>query len=417
MSEKNNERLLAWGIALAIMGINTAAVLKLLIGSSTNILSIMVMLLALLLLINYGRGMRFYGINAEAGVIFAYSVFTIILSVVAKYKGTELPGQFEPVYQVFYLLEILALWNNNERLNSKRVLKTLYYLSVVISVAFLILILLNMVKTGNVLFNTLGTDSEGKGVVTRASTAQAAFITFAATITYREYIKNRLEKIANVGALAVSTILLIISTRRSVYIMFIAMLIMLMWDKGLLKKYVDLRKFKLIVYSVVAVVAVVALAAIASPKVYNVLENVFNFFINGIKTYLGASEKEDMAASIRMGSLDEVKENYFHNSSISEILFGRGYMTKWVDIPIAQAIYDLGAIGGLFYIIAGVIVPIKYVLKKQTEPILIFAQCLVLQIIFNNVSSGCPYGVFLPIIFMVLLAKREKEKINEDITD
>lgn len=417
MSEKTNERLLAWGIALALMGINTAAVLKLLIGSSTNILSIMVMLLALLLLINYGRGMRFYGINAEAGVMFAYSVFTIILSVVAKYKGTELPGQFEPVYQVFYLLEILALWNNNERLNSKRVLKTLYYLSVVISVAFLILILLNMVKTGNVLFNTLGTDSEGKGVVTRASTAQAAFITFAATITYREYIKNRLEKIANVGALAVSTILLIISTRRSVYIMFIAMLIMLMWDKGLLKKYVDLRKFKLIVYSVVAVVAVVALAAIASPKVYNVLENVFNFFINGIKTYLGTTEKEDMAASIRMGSLDEVKENYFHNSSISEILFGRGYMTKWVDIPIAQAIYDLGAIGGLFYIIAGVIVPIKYVLKKQTEPILIFAQCLVLQIIFNNVSSGCPYGVFLPIIFMVLLAKREKEKINEDITD
>lgn len=417
MSEKTNERLLAWGIALAIMGINTAAVLKLLIGSSTNILSIMVMLLALLLLINYGRGMRFYGINAEAGVMFAYSVFTIILSVVAKYKGTELPGQFEPVYQVFYLLEILALWNNNERLNSKRVLKTLYYLSVVISVAFLILILLNMVKTGNVLFNTLGTDSEGKGVVTRASTAQAAFITFAATITYREYIKNRLEKIANVGALAVSTILLIISTRRSVYIMFIAMLIMLMWDKGLLKKYVNLRKFKLIVYSVVAVVAVVALAAIASPKVYNVVENVFNFFINGIKTYLGTSEKEDMAASIRMGSLDEVKENYFHNSSISEILFGRGYMTKWVDIPIAQAIYDLGAIGGLFYIIAGVIVPIKYVLKKQTEPILIFAQCLVLQIIFNNVSSGCPYGVFLPTIFMVLLAKREKEKINEDITD
>lgn len=417
MSEKTNERLLAWGIAFAIMGINTAAVLKLLIGSSTNILSIMVMLLALLLLINYGRGMRFYGINAEAGVMFAYSVFTIILSVVAKYKGTELPGQFEPVYQVFYLLEILALWNNNERLNSKRVLKTLYYLSVVISVAFLILILLNMVKTGNVLFNTLGTDSEGKGVVTRASTAQAAFITFAATITYREYIKNRLEKIANDGALAVSTILLIISTRRSVYIMFIAMLIMLMWDKGLLKKYVDLRKFKLIVYSVVAVVAVVALAAIASPKVYNVLENVFNFFINGIKTYLGTSKKEDMAASIRMGSLDEVKENYFHNSSISEILFGRGYMTKWVDIPIAQAIYDLGAIGGLFYIIAGVIVPIKYVLKKQTEPILIFAQCLVLQIIFNNVSSGCPYGVFLPIIFMVLLAKREKEKINEDITD
>jgi len=361
--------------------------------------------------------MRFYGINAAAGVIFAYSVFTIILSVVAKYKGTELPGQFEPVYQVFYLLEILALWNNNERLNSKRVLKTLYYLSVVLSVAYLILILLNMVKTGNVLFNTLGTDSEGKGVVTRASSAKVAFITFAATITYREYIKNRLEKIANVGALAVSTILLIISTRRSVYIMFIAMLIMLMWDKGLLKKYVDLRKFKLIVYSVVAVVAVVALAAIASPKVYNVLENVFNFFINGIKTYLGTSKKEDMAASIRMGSLDEVKENYFHNSSISEILFGRGYMTKWVDIPIAQAIYDLGAIGGLFYIIAGVIVPIKYVLKKQTEPILIFAQCLVLQIIFNNVSSGCPYGVFLPIIFMVLLAKREKEKINEDITD
>ena len=417
MSEKTNERLLAWGIALAIMGINTAAVLKLLIGSSTNILSIMVMLLALLLMINYGRGMRFYGINAEAGVMFAYSVFTIILSVVAKYKGTELPGQFEPVYQVFYLLEILALWNNNERLNSKRVLKTLYYLSVVISVAFLILILLNMVKTGNVLFNVLGTDSEGKGVVTRASTAQAAFITFAATITYREYMKNRLEKIANVGALAVSTILLIISTRRSVYIMFIAMLIMLMWDKGLLKKYVDLRKFKLIVYSVVAVVAAVALAAIASPKVYNVLENVFNFFINGIKTYLGTSNKEDMAASIRMGALDEVKENYFHNSSISEILFGRGYMTKWVDIPIAQAIYDLGAIGGLFYIIAGVIVPIQYVLKKQTEPILIFAQCLVLQIIFNNVSSGCPYGVFLPTIFMVLLAKREKEKINEDITD
>jgi hypothetical protein len=64
-----------------------------------------------------------------------------------------------------------------------------------------------------------------------------------------------------------------------------------------------------------------------------------------------------------------------------------------------------------------VIVPIKYILKKQTEPILIFAQCLVLQIIFNNVSSGCPYGVFLPTIFMVLLAKREKEKINEDITD
>ena len=58
MSEKTNERLLAWGIALAIMGINTAAVLKLLIGSSTNILSIMVMLLALLLLINYGRGMQ-----------------------------------------------------------------------------------------------------------------------------------------------------------------------------------------------------------------------------------------------------------------------------------------------------------------------------------------------------------------------
>ena len=116
-----------------------------------------------------------------------------------------------------------------------------------------------------------------------------------------------------------------------------------------------------------------------------------------------------MAASMRVASSSSVLNNYFYNSNVKQILFGRGYMTTWVDMPFIQAFWDFGALGGITFAGCGFIIPANYLLKKAKTQGCRAAQYLALKTMADSVASGYPYGCFFNIVLMIVMFKAEEE--------
>ena len=121
--------------------------------------------------------------------------------------------------------------------------------------------------------------------------------------------------------------------------------------------------------------------------------------INGLKTYLG-NERSDMSAGYRRSRIESIPNEYWNNSTLIQFVFGRGYNTDWLDIPYLQAFWDLGLIGGIWFLYIQGIAPLKHVFKRPSNPAVEFAQYYTIFRLVQNFSNGTPYGNFLPVIML-----------------
>lgn len=142
--------------------------------------------------------------------------------------------------------------------------------------------------------------------------------------------------------------------------------------------------------------------------VHVTIDHLYESLTRGIFTYWGDySMGEDESTSYRYKTIQKILTDQY---SFKDILFGKGYYTIYIDIPMFQAFYDFGLWGILYFLILGYW-PVKYVVKMNTKQIPVMMVLLFsIQYLFDQLYCGLPYFFFqfMPIILLVFFYNNNK---------
>lgn len=388
---KRKNLLASLGIVLAVSGISCMGVVKGLVGSNLTVLSTLVVVVSVLCLF---AGQRFGYIvvpEGDAGLIFFYSLVTLILSLFSKYSLMH--NGFGFVYQAAGLVQLWLLWNINVEDDLD------YYVEVGcwFCGAFCLILLLLLLSSGSLFVNTVTSDS-GEKLFSRSTIGALSFKTYAFALAYRP--RNQLKRQARLLFLLVSVVVLLASTRRGAYVAAIACTVLHFRNNRENVPYIDVDK--LVSRSVLLglVFAAFLLIYSRSDSVQDVLGRAADSLVRGLRTFFGV-DHSDMAASMRLSTAGRVVNQYLKHSTAKQFLFGRGYMTTWVDMPFIQAFWDLGLFGGIFFAVIQFVIPLKYLMQKAQTPGMRAAQYLTVMSVIEGVMSGYPYGRFFNTILLI----------------
>ena len=154
-----------------------------------------------------------------------------------------------------------------------------------------------------------------------------------------------------------------------------------------------------------AIAAIVYILYLKVPYVHMQVDKMMDSATNALNTLLGKNtSSEDMAAAGRVLNrtltLNEMK-----NFGLLDWLFGKGYNARWIDFPFLQCFYDMGILGGLFYIVTQLL-PFRFFAEHmsnmQNHEKLLFYLFIISFV--NNFYSGTPYGMAKFMYIVPLLA-------------
>lgn len=380
----------AWGIVFAISGINFMGVIKVIIGSKSNYLSILISIISLLLITDYSRVIRgkILAINTEIGVSFFYSIICLIANL---YGGTiDAMSHYGIVYQLFYFIQIILVWNIDS-FDDGIFVRVFYWAQAIMNILALYIILCNYLNTGILFFNNLGDET-----ITRATIGSMAFTLICVLLVYTPKIKGGRAINALLWGVAFANIAT--SGRRTIELTIIIIVVLSM-NNRFKAKFSKKKLFHFMMLAVGIIVGVICLYNMV-PIIRNLVLHAVEFFENGVITYLGG-RRIDMSAQIRRQNLKRLWDDYINNSSIQDIVWGRGYMKGWIDFPILQAFYDMGIIVGGLFVISHIVFSIKYILIKskfKSTEIFRYYVCLMVVEFF---TSGTPYGRLLGLTLLI----------------
>lgn len=157
---------------------------------------------------------------------------------------------------------------------------------------------------------------------------------------------------------------------------------------------------------------------ISNTAVETVVDKFFENFYNGVLNILGIDDVSDATGSAisrfnsRVWAYDYIEKEF----NFFNILFGAGYMTRWLDNPLLQSYLDMGFLGLVLYSYLVLIFPLKQLFSTKNQLVL-FAALLCLYNIVSTISSGHPYAYlkYVPVVFLIYMANlkiRPKPKFN-----
>lgn len=372
------------GIVLAIAGVSCMGIVKGLLDSNVRILSTLVVILSVVLL-SRGSSLGYIEIPTEdAGCLFAYGILTLVLALVS---GTPLMANgYGFIFQAAGFVQIFLLWNINFENDLDSYVEVGFWFC---GVFCLITLLLLLKKTGGTLFANSIVSDDGETLFNRSTIGSIGFKTFVMVLAYQphSYWKTMVRRAFLILAITV----LIVSTRRGGYMGAIVACVLHYRNCRTVGGGVDVdRTLKKIIFRTMCIAAFFLLYS-RSTFVQDTLGHAVEMLVNGIRTFLGL-DSSDVAASMRTSSAKRVIDQYLHNSTAMQVLFGRGYMTAWVDVPVVQAFWDLGLFGGMFFIVIMFIIPVRYLALKAETQGMRAAQYLTAMSMMEGVMSGYPYG-------------------------
>lgn len=396
------------GIVLCICGISIGGLIKLAMGVNYSWLSLFIILLSLILLIDFGHIASLRYLPRSIISIFLYSIYTITLAI---WGGAPFSGNtVSIVYQIVYFIQIVLIFGLSEELDSESFLQMAFWVIGVSAVATIILI---NIKGFGVGYGILLSKTDDTSAVSRATTGFIAYYGLCAAMTYKP--RNRVEQIAKILFFFVSLVVLIMSSRRSTILAFIIIVVLYYRNHGK-ENAVDRRKVIKTALFVVLAIGIMLIALRTNSTLQSAFDRAWNSLINGFQTYLG-NESTDMSAGYRRVRIESIPDEYLNHSTVLQFVFGRGYNTDWLDIPFLQAFWDLGLIGGIWFLFIQGFLPLRHVVKKPENSAIEFAQYFVVLRLVQNFANGTPYGNFLPIILLYTFERTSALKGRNSIQE
>lgn len=380
-------------------------IVKGLIGINARILSTLIVIVSVALLAK-GSKLGYINVpNEEVGTIFLYSIVSLVLAVFSRFPLMQTGYGF--VYQAASFAQIFLLWN----IDSENDLD--YYVEIgfwFCGVFCFILLLLLVEKTGGTLFLNGFESEDGEYLFNRSTIGSLGFKSFVMALAFKSNskVKTQFRSVF----LLVSIVVVIASTRRGIYLATIASCLLHYRNCRAVGRGIDVdRTLKKIIFRTMCIAAFVLLYS-RSTFVQDTLGHAVERLVDGIRTFLGL-ENSDLAASMRTSKADYVIDQYLYHSTPLQVLFGRGYMTTWVDMPFLQAFWDLGLVGGITFAVIQFLIPLKYMKQKTDCQGMRAAQYLACMSIADGIASGYPYGRFFNAVLLVTIdtARRQSSQI------
>ena len=392
---------------LALQGINIAAMFKVIVGINLRILTPLTMALTIILLTDFGRlqSFRFSRYNRSMTMIVLYLSYVTALSFFSDHD-LFLPT-YGFLYQLAYLITILMLWNNDERFQMDQAYTVLIWSSAAVCLVALVLVVKNAASTGSVYFQGLGRDSEGHYIITRASTASLAFVMLATALAQKgPTVRARIQKTI---FLAIAIVVIFLSRRRGIYISSLAAFFYALTQRRKSERHKMRKTAVFRIMFAASLLLAVLLGLLANQSTAEIISRGTRSLLNGISTYFGSDN--DVAAAIRYERLQRIPYEYLVESAVPNFLLGNGYMTEWLDVPIVQAFNDLGIVGGIVFLLAFLVFPIRCLFYQTDTAFVRFAQLYSISSFLSIVSSGVPYGsIFFPVALLVYSVKLDQER-------
>lgn len=406
MIRNKSEQRFSAGIVMCICGVSIGGLIKLAMGVNYSWISTLIIMISTLALVDIKRAPIYSLVPNSLLFIYLYSIATILL---ACFNGIPFIGNNVSIlYQLVYFLQIVLLLGIRGGYDAEDFSRKAFWILGVSS--FLALILIN-VKGFGVGFGVLLSRTDETNAVSRATTGFIAYYGICASLVFIP--RKIVESIAKFVFLLSSLIVLIMSSRRSSLVALILILILRLKNNRGLKKLNIQKVIKiLLVFILMGISAIVLIRT--NETIAQAIDHAWELMIKGFRTYLGI-EKNDMSVGYRRARIESIPHEYFNNSSVFQFIFGRGYNTDWLDIPFMQAFWDMGMVGGIWFLFLQGIEPIRHVLRKPQNAAVEFAQYYTVFRIVQNFSNGTPYGTFFPIVLLYVFEMAAKTSDRKEI--
>lgn len=403
------------GIVLLILSLPMSQITKLVFGVMSIDISSILLCISLFLICNKTNLLRFRFPSMNKGylLILGFLVYNILIAV---YAGIGLfNANYGIIYILFTIVLIISISTNNRMINYNLLIRLFVYISGIFNLLLISYLTNESASLVPTSVNTILVN--GVLVADRLTLSTMAYFYIIALLVFGS--KNNFDRVFSVIFLFIALLNIIATSRRGLMVALILILLVHLLYRirqNKLSKNTVLKTMKFgLLYSVGFIIFYLILRNI--PELGTQVEAFTHRFSSSIITFFSGTNDSTLYDSASHSRVLARQRSYalLSEATMIQLLFGFGYMYKWIDFPFLQAIIDMGIFFGILYIYIQ-IKPILYtILKPSTlQNGELFFLFLAIVGLLNNVYSGFPYGYYkyvylIPFIYVIQLKKREKE--------
>lgn len=400
----------AWGITLVIFGVLLGNTMYEFFGKNINFVNLN-MLLGTLLICDYQKLLKLKIPRLKKALpLYGFQLYLLFIFIFLRHLYVTESWSSDLAYIVFAIFFITALASNPSYLNWSKILDTSFFLASII--VFLIGCVL--LKSGNV-FNGRFLFSSGASPLQMGLGLTSCFAVFLVYEGKSSFAK--LLKFVDIVLLIIEEFAFLCRTAIFICgIMFLVYIALKLRINYLVSKNL-LRSIHKIVLQIIIVICAFVVVYSYVPGIKDVIDNIGDYMLRGILTLYGNNSLgQDASAVTRVYTQHTAWSLILNEKNPLKVLFGHGYMTMYVDVPILQAMLDFGVIGWMAYVYIIIINPIRTAfncdkLQMASRHKGYYIQYLLVILwtitaIGKQLSSALPYGhdVYLGAILCWLLA-------------
>lgn len=397
--------LYALGVAFSLVGVPLGMYMNQIVGGSGW--SPITMFFSIILLVRW-RGLSSALVYISKTPLKWMIVFQLIMVIYGIFSDNRMTGQYLSFH--LYIIALCIGYATHRTFEFVRFIpKTTFYLSLIASFLGAYFCNLGMVTGDDAYVLRQTDDSYALEMFTIAS---GALTNYFAALTFDK--EKMYEKLLFAIAIVLDVFVLISCTKRTPVFVAIAGTLVFFYKSGFLK-----RKYSKKYFSYMLLFFIISILCYS--RFHSFREGVDDLFMrlfNGIRILVGDSSVSNIEDSTQSRVLArEWAYNYMNlNFSLVNYLFGAGYLTKWLDIPILEAYLDMGIIGFLAYAYFIVWIPVKAAFSKKMSKAALLALLYSLYTTFSMFNSGNPYGYIkytgaVLLIYLLYTASRNRRAL------
>ena len=357
---KNIKNRQAWGIAFVIFGVLLGNTLYEFVGKSIDLVNLF-MLLGILLIIDYNRLLHLSLPRLTRRTLLLYLLQFYILFIFIFYRHAFAAGNFisDIAYILFAMALITAMASNPHRLKWTKAINVTFVLSTVI-----VFMIAYVLFTSGDLFNGRFKFSSGADPLQMGMGLTSCFAVF---LLYEcKSLFGKILRMIDIAFLIIAEFAF--SCRTAI---FICVIMLLLYYVQIFRINLKARKplskivFKLLL-AILTFFITFFIVYNFVPGIKSVIDNMSDYMLRGVFTLYGNNSLgADESALTRVYTQRVALDTIWNETNPLKMLFGHGYMTMYVDVPVLQAMLDFGLIGWLLYVYIVILNPIMAILSKS----------------------------------------------------
>ena len=381
ITSKNMRNILySFGIAFSLVGVPLGMYLNQMVGGTKW--SPITMAISILLLVRW-RGLSGVVANLSKTPLKWMVAFQLMMIVYGMFSDNRMTGQYLTFH--LYIIVLCISYASHKNFDFVRLIpKSTFFLSFIASSLGAYFCSLGMV-VGDDAYILKQTDDDY--ALEMFTVAGGALTNYFAALTFK---KERVwEKFIFAIAVSMDIYVLITCTKRTPVFVAIVGTVLYLYKSGFVKKHTLWKSAKYILLAIIGL-----LYAYFSIDSFQIgMDDMFTRLYDGIRVLLGDESAKNIhdSAQARVAFRGWAYNYIGQQFSVFNYIFGAGYMTKWLDVPILQSYLDMGILGIWLY---GYLVGwtlLRSLFKKHINKIGIFASLSALYVSLSMFNSGNPY--------------------------